>query len=1508
MSSSKVALSAKPRALDERQNSSAGRTSTPLTRATPSAWSSKPSALRDAAEPATRLMKPLSSSGTASRLVDDAGDTCGPVHEGAHVLSACRAGGFRQHSQNSSPAPLLLASPFPSSISALDATARTAHGYMGLRRTNPPDHHGCDRSQGRSSDLSIGISAADVEDAADQASIRDDLAGGTTQASPRAPTVPILPRHPLSSQQPLQSRQQRSDKPHDSAPAELCVSSSSIGSLLLNNGIATLSAAGSNSAGGSGGSRHRRSTSGAGGGGGESASSPASRNLQPPANHSHVNLFVRDLPPELNEEKLRAMFTPFGDIVNSAIMRNIHTGVSLGTAFVRFAKHEEAMHAMEAFSGGRCVTGTKRVTVQWARREHDKAPSGDERRKMRKLFIRNVPKDVTQEMLAALFSQYGPVKSVSTHRDTAAASAVTHSGGGVAAAAMEADVAYHSGHDSAAAGASIDDRRIAFVTFEMEGVAEQATAAVHNTMPFASCQGIPLMVKLAEDTPVRHNALNSSGTRFNSIGAANGGSGNGNVTHLSQNGSVGSGGSVGEHHSTLVSSVPNNSALSWSDLPISDYLSTPMTSPPAAQLHGSTGLTMAPGGNRGMPLVWGETPGASAGRNIPRAPQDGSVAPVVLLPRSFAGTKGAPASPSGTPTYAGLSPVQSSSAVLPYALQGMANAPPPQQPVQSLTALSAPSTSVSVPTVAPQQTGSCKAADSMLDGTQALASAASVGLSSGSYNVQGMCSGPTDPIGVSGGDYSGCFSLSSYDAQELHTMLQQYGSNLAVANRPTAQPPLLSKQPSGPIPGANNRPHASSGNSHSNQSACPGGPVYQVLRTYTGAPPRDGVTSPPLPPSAHTPFTTPLNNTSFQSSSSKGLSLPQPRSGAVQQPKQQQQPASAESDGSNMPSSGHAPTPYRFIPQPRSNAGFITSVPLSRSAAAAAASAAALAPSPAGLQRANTFPPDACLPSSTATPQNRVTRGPLPSASTFFTAGGGGAHSKSSGAASRRFVPEEESVAISGAMSLRHGPRATSSSLHSIRGGTSGGRGCSFSANSLGAASGTLSAPVNCEFAPSVAGDSTNDFQTDERTGILGFGSLGSHGAPGAMDARGTSTIKFTAAPPPPGRSPVPHASSRRFYSELKQPVTAAVTSPTFTTAPLMAAAAKMLLTEDSALTADETNALDGRAHTADNTCAAKSNYHTSYTAKVMGAANGSGPPLCGATSGVSSSNVNMSDTQSSPDAVRDRLNSPAPAATASYGRPSSAFRKSGYLGDARPRSLSLGGAGFLGNGLLFQWEGTSAEMSGLAERNHSTSAARAASQSSLLCNGPGRCNEPTGVWGTISIPSEPRTEDLIALADTPKAASASNMQSQPETSAYWSTVPMRDTTKLVLGGAGGSGEMEATAHQTPSTATSTPMDLSHRSTARALPGVTAQPPSRHTLPNDEDESSRGWIVYPDFQLNLSLPLGPSNESKKSGGVMGSGCESGSSPEGVDHLLYSQHFGNGMDNLYNLMRFTDASY
>ncbi|GET90422.1 RNA binding protein, putative [Leishmania tarentolae] len=214
------------------------------------------------------------------------------------------------------------------------------------------------------------------------------------------------------------------------------------------------------------------------------STSPVPRPMTP-TEHSSTNLILYNIGPHMTEAALHTLFDPFGEVVSCAVMRDIHTGVGLGTAFVRYSEHVDACRALEAFNDRTnpvCVHESKPLVVQWARKQHDGAPAGEARKKIMKLFVRNIPLDCSIEDLEELFGAYGSVRQVTLHKDTSPV------------------------QDEAMV------RLIAFVIYTEEGAAERAAREVHNTKPFASCNGIPIMIKLAESSQRRRFMKNAVAT------------------------------------------------------------------------------------------------------------------------------------------------------------------------------------------------------------------------------------------------------------------------------------------------------------------------------------------------------------------------------------------------------------------------------------------------------------------------------------------------------------------------------------------------------------------------------------------------------------------------------------------------------------------------------------------------------------------------------------------------------------------------------------------------------------------------------------------------------------------------------------------------------------------------------------------------------------------------------------------------------------------------------------
>lgn len=1476
-----------------------------------------------------------------------------------------------------------------------DATASAAYVPMGLRQHSP--HGGGGRGDG--DDISGGSGAggnlqrpsrarttttggAGVESESEEASLqRGDAVARARRVGRGTPNMSSLSPQLSGSQQQHQQQHQhytgspcfmgaggssaaspshhaqyRPSRRHSSNHLESFLGSSTqMGSLMLNGSNHALQTAGSGGIG-----RRRHSTTSNSNPVGDSAS-PNSRHLQPPANHSRVNLFVRDLPQDLNEDKLRGMFSPFGEIVNSAIMRNIHTGVSLGTAFVRFAKHEEALRAMESFAGGRAVAGSKRVTVQWARREHDKAPAGDERRKMRKLFIRNVPKDVTQEMLTALFSQYGPVKSVSTHRDTAAANAVSQPSG-AAAEAADGPAAHDAGNP--------EDRRIAFVTFDMEGVAEQATAAVHNTMPFASCQGIPLMVKLAEDTPVRHTAVTTGGGGSSS-NLLHGSPAHGGHLNATDGGGGGMGGS-GMHGTHLIgigsaagmsSHMGVNATLSWSDAPVADYLATPVASPPAAQLHAPAPAC------RAVPLPWSgssralsrNTAGGAAaaaaggaGGALPGAGGGGTgsatAAPALTPPRRFGAMMSSAASPSGSPPYAGLTPMQSGATLLPFAAAAAA------------AAAAATGTPCTVPHSRMDGgagAGAGASGEAPLDISQTLGSLGLGVPASGHYGAQGMGSGPPDFLnpGVVGSngmgpDYlglsangagagmtgtglgGGAFPMSSYENADFYAILQQYGSSLSLSAAAAA--------------GRDGREGSGSGRSGGGPAPLSGFPPAQDASAASEG--RHVSPAPPMPASTSISAATP----SLQappSQAAKALTVPQPRSGALAQ--QQQNPA-AGAEGTAGRSAAVAaaalspPSTSRLVPQPRSNTTSSAAVPLSRSAAAAAAAAAANAGTSRPINSTNTPQSESGAPFSATSPaaapaqhhQHRISRAPATSAvgasfsgaSRYGSGGSGGGTGGGNGvfatAVPRSMAMSMDGGAIGGAASLRHGPRATSA--------------CSpapptRSSDAATAPSLSLANNHDGQVSASISGGGFAAFTlTNPHAG--GANTPSSQGVFSAAPASGSllsAQRRMTGPPampvslplpPPSRRSSAPQIPPRPSFSVSGAQPTAEAPAPTFTTAPLMAAAARMMLLSDDSAgdAAADLDPFDYGVYTGDELFPGKGDFTaTSFAAEVVRAVSGdaTGRETMSATSSSNCTTTN-NNSQNAAGMVQPPLLShpisPTARGESAAGTPASTRgvrRRAAMLNDAAQDTTLLGAGGLLDDQVLFEWNGPAPFTGG--------GLMTASPPSALAAPVPSTPDELDRTAATLmnlpSTPSVSHTQGMLAHPNLPAVGSVSNMWANTGVSAYWGSTQMRDSEQLGRGtGADGTatamagtpGAMTAVGMRT----TPTPPELSRRSTARTLPGPssTLLPVGRTTRSDDEDDGDdeqTGWNAYPDLDLNLGWPAAPNTDSRKTvgGGVVGSARGSESSHDVGEHLRYRQ-LGLDGDNLFNFMPYDDPSF
>jgi len=89
------------------------------------------------------------------------------------------------------------------------------------------------------------------------------------------------------------------------------------------------------------------------------------------SNHHHI--FVGDLSPEISTETLRNAFTPFGDISDCRVVKDMATQKSKGYGFVSFIDKTEAQTAIDQMNGQ--WLGSRSIRTNWATRKPP-PPSG----------------------------------------------------------------------------------------------------------------------------------------------------------------------------------------------------------------------------------------------------------------------------------------------------------------------------------------------------------------------------------------------------------------------------------------------------------------------------------------------------------------------------------------------------------------------------------------------------------------------------------------------------------------------------------------------------------------------------------------------------------------------------------------------------------------------------------------------------------------------------------------------------------------------------------------------------------------------------------------------------------------------------------------------------------------------------------------------------------------------------------------------------------------------------
>jgi len=141
-----------------------------------------------------------------------------------------------------------------------------------------------------------------------------------------------------------------------------------------------------------------------------------------------TNLYVKNIPEAVDDEKFAEMFAKCGDITSSKIIKDAE-GKSKGFGFVNFATHDQAKGAIETLHNTEIEEG-KRLFVASAQKKEERAKGLHERFEQLKierqkkyagvnLYVKNLADDIDDERLRTEFAGFGSITSAVVMRDRA---------------------------------------------------------------------------------------------------------------------------------------------------------------------------------------------------------------------------------------------------------------------------------------------------------------------------------------------------------------------------------------------------------------------------------------------------------------------------------------------------------------------------------------------------------------------------------------------------------------------------------------------------------------------------------------------------------------------------------------------------------------------------------------------------------------------------------------------------------------------------------------------------------------------------------------------------------------------------------------------------------------------------------------------------------------------------------------------------------------------------------
>ncbi len=117
----------------------------------------------------------------------------------------------------------------------------------------------------------------------------------------------------------------------------------------------------------------------------------------------HPQVIIKFLPLGMVSEQVIALCAPLGKVISCKVVKNFHTGESLGYAIVVFENALGANTAVTALNGTRVQDKTIRVELATAQHANSTDPARTN------IYISGVPKAFTKEDLDGMFGQFGQI-------------------------------------------------------------------------------------------------------------------------------------------------------------------------------------------------------------------------------------------------------------------------------------------------------------------------------------------------------------------------------------------------------------------------------------------------------------------------------------------------------------------------------------------------------------------------------------------------------------------------------------------------------------------------------------------------------------------------------------------------------------------------------------------------------------------------------------------------------------------------------------------------------------------------------------------------------------------------------------------------------------------------------------------------------------------------------------------------------------------------------------------